>query len=151
MRWGQGDFAQRNWAVHSGLCAWPPGYRLILACLKPTIDALLALPPLAPPPSATPAFLPTSIASAVLPSGSPALLGSAAVGGVKPVSYFTRVQEDRAASDDTGKAEVGSVATLAGAAQVNGTGMTDVFRGAPNGRRRRRQRLRRRAKLLSRS
>lgn len=59
------------------------GYKLILACLKPTIDRLLAAPPLAPPPSATPSFTPDPASAAVLPAGSPPLLPSAASAGTQ--------------------------------------------------------------------
>ena len=80
------------------------GYRLIFDCLKPTIDALLAAPALAQPPS-PPALARGALnaagaaSAAVEPGAAPALSGSAAAGGVVPVTYYTRVQEDPAPQD----------------------------------------------------
>ena len=147
------------------------GYRLILACLKPTIDRLLAAPPLAPPPSATPSPPPDPASEAVLPAGSPPLLPSAASrgtqvagaqgqgtpgvasqgggsqggvsqGGVQPVSYIAVPQEEAMAQQPIGQGAV-STAPPNLQAQVQ-NGAIDAFGAAARGRRRLRGRRRRR-------
>ena len=152
------------------------GYKLILACLKPTIDRLLAAPPLAPPPSATPSFSPDPASAAVLPAVSPPLLPSAASGGTQvagplgqgtpgvaaqgtgtpsgrpqggtqPLSYIAVPQEGQAAQQGVGQGVL-STAPPNLQAQVQ-NGAVDAFGAAARGRRLRARR-RRRARVAQR-
>jgi len=136
------------------------GYRLIFDCLKPTIDALLAAPALAQPPSppalARGALSAAGAASAAVePGAAPALSGSAAAGGVVPVTYYTRVQEDPAPQDAPLAKRTLAIASVQSAASVQtANGATDQFAAARGRRRlrllrRRRQLFHRRARLLA--
>jgi len=91
----------------------------------------------------------------VEPGAAPALSGSAAAGGVVPVTYYTRVQEDPAPQDAPLANRTLAIASVQSAASVQpANGATDQFAAARGRRRlrllrRRRQLFHRRARLLA--